>query len=121
VWASDDNRGGPTLTVVDPAPLESIAVTITDPGMPSSGTWTSSDSGAKGTIFVASTGVPPPSWDCAVGSSADQGSYTMDITIVSSSAVSNGAVVVATGTITGTLEPVPMTGSTGTVSFTATF
>jgi hypothetical protein len=91
--------------------------------MPTSGMWSSSDPGAKASLFVSTSGLPPPSWDAVVGGSNgnNQGSYTMNITIVSSTPVSNGDDYVAHGTIDGTLEAVAMTGSSGTVTLTATF
>lgn len=123
VFASGSNLGGPTLTMTSTGMGVTLEATLTRPGMVTSGAWSSSDAGAKGTINAVSTsGLPPPTWLAEVGGSdPPQGSYSMNLTVESSSTVSSGEVYIATGTITGTLAAVAQTGATGTIDFTASF
>jgi len=117
VYASGSNLGGPTLTIQGSNSV-SLEATITRPGMVTSGTWSSTDTGTKGSID-ATMGIP--TWDACQGCSTPQGSWTMDLTVESMSTTSDGATYIATGTINATLPPITATGATGTVTFTASF
>jgi hypothetical protein len=118
VYASGSNLGGPTLTVTSPMNGITLEATLTRPGMVTSGAWSSSDSGAAGSV---SASMGQLTWLADVGTSMPQGSYSMNLTVESSSSVSTGEVYIATGSITATLPAITQTGASGTVDVTASF
>jgi hypothetical protein len=119
-YASGSNLGGPVLAVTMPNGQNTASVTITRPGMVTSGTYTNTDSGAEGAL-TGNQGMAVWLADVGSPSSPAQGTYSMDLTVESSSTVSSGAIYIANGTVTGTLPAVTGTGATGTVNLTASF
>jgi hypothetical protein len=115
-YAMSSNLGGVTLAVSMPSPLAMITAAIEKPGMPATGTWTSSDSGGKSALVVQRSGTPPSTWDATLGTTSDQGTYVMNANFSG-----GGPLYKVSGTVTATLPAVAGTGSTGTVSLSATF
>lgn len=94
------------------------------PGKPASGTWTQKDTGAKSTLVVGASGVPPPTWAASAGQATVQGSYSLTLVLASAAPTtssSNGAIYAAHGTITAMLVPVATTSASGILTFSATF
>lgn len=123
-WTSTSNIGGVTLSVLNPAPLTQLNVAIQRPGKPASGTWTQKDTGAKSTLVVGASGVPPPTWAASAGQATVQGSYSLTLVLASAAPTtssSNGAIYAAHGTITAMLVPVATTSASGILTFSATF
>jgi hypothetical protein len=60
-------------------------------------------------------------WEAVKGTSADQGSYTMNATISGGTAVGNGETYNGSGTIAATLPAVAASGVTGDITLSATF
>jgi hypothetical protein len=115
-YAASSNLGGVTFVVSMPSPLAGITASIEKPGMPASGTWSNTDTGAKSAVVVESAGVPPSTWEANQGSSSDQGSYVMNANFSGT-----GPLYKVSGTVTATLTPLATTGASGTVSLSATF
>jgi hypothetical protein len=88
--------------------------------MPQSGTWSNSDTGSKATLGVMQSS--GQAWDCAVGSSQDQGTYTMSLTPGTGTSAGSGYIYqMATGMITATLPAVSGSGASGVVNLVAKF
>jgi hypothetical protein len=120
VYSNANNAASTTLSVASPAPLQSLTVNITRPGMPTTGFWSSADAGS--TAVLAAQQSSGATWQASVGGAMAQGSYTMNITVGNGTATGNGMTYMsATGNISGTLPAVTGSGASGSVTLSATF
>lgn len=120
VWASSNNQGGLALNVKNQPANGLLSISIGFPGEPHTGTYRSTDTGAKGgvtmrqgtSIWVASTG----------GSSAPQGSYELVLNRVANPLnSSSGKSYDVSGTLTATLAPITASGASNDVAFASSF
>jgi hypothetical protein len=125
LYSGANDLASVTISASMPAGYQQVSLTAQRPGMPMSGTWTNSDSGAKAAMIVQqSGGSVPPSWICSIGNGMDSGSYSLPLTIASCTLIGDGTadqVCKGTGSLSAMLPFVMGTGATGTVTVNATF
>jgi hypothetical protein len=122
-YSTAGNRGDVTISVADPRPLQLITLSLQQPGVPMTGNWANTDTGASGGITVEgeSDATVVPTWACTVGGTAPQGTYTMQLHVGAAMPEMGGEVFGASGTLDAVLPGVTSTGATGTVSLHADF
>jgi len=121
-YATAANRGDVTISVADPRPLQQITLSLQKPGLPVTGSWANTDTGASGGITVeGESDASVPTWACTVGGTSPDGTYTMQLQVGAGMPDMGGEVFGANGTIDAMLPAVTSSGAMGTVSLHATF
>lgn len=124
-WNASTSKSAITLSGgTFPATISQLTVGVRVSGQLVAGTYSSTDANADGSVqVVATSGTVPPTWVAtAGGSNPPQGSWTVTVTSVELlSQSANSAAYTIHGSVAATLEPVPGSNATGTVSLTGSF
>lgn len=120
-WASASNTTGFGFDLAASTTQPALIVSISFAGEPAVRSYASSDSAAQGVAEVLVA--PGLEWLASVGGgNAPQGSYALTLTSVSDTvATAQGRAYLVAGTVTATLPAVTASGSSGTVTLSATF
>ena len=120
-YSTAGKRSSLSIQVPMPKAFQEVVVSAAQPGLPMTGTWSSSDTGATGgvTVIAPASGMMDPTWQCSAGGA--NGSYTIDIKVEGGMPTPGGEAFGVTGTLDATMPAKTSTGATGTLTMHATF
>jgi len=120
-WDSAKNEGFYAFSVAEAGATPQIAVAISFPGEPHSGTYASSGTGVTGAIIV-STSSSSNLWEASKDSTSAQGTYSLKFTGVSTTySTASGKAYNTAGSLDATMPAASGSAATGTVTAHVTF
>lgn len=114
------NRGSVAFQTSGATPVTTVSISF--PGEPHPGTFTSTDTGAVSSLQVSYQTVSGSTWAATAGSGTQTGTYTLVLNSVALIAQStSGKAYAVSGRVDGTLLPIPSSGASGNVLLHAAF